>query len=118
MAEIKVYGIGNCDTVKKTLSWFKANKIEIVFHDYKMEGITKQKLLSWVQQTGWQLLLNKKSTTWRNLSVAEQEKITTEAAAIQTMMNNTTLIKRPVTEYKNKIIVGFDEADYSKHFFK
>ena len=118
MAEVKVYGIANCDTVKKTLQWLKAHHIEIEFIDYKKEGITKQKLLTWIKQTGWQQLLNKKSTTWRNLSIAEQEKITTEAAAVQTMLKNNSIIKRPVTEHSNQIIVGFDEAIFSKHFSK
>ena len=118
MADIQVYGMANCDTVKKTVHWFKANHLEVEFIDYKKEGITKQKLLKWVKQIGWQQLLNKKSTTWRNLSIAEQENITTEAAAVQTMLKNSSIIKRPVTEYSNQIIVGFNEAIYSKHFLK
>lgn len=118
MAEIKVYGISNCDTVKKTLQWLKTNKLQMEFHDYKKEGITKQKLLSWIEQTGWQQLLNKKSTSWRNLSIAEQEKLTTEAAAVQTMLKNNSIIKRPVTEHNDEVIVGFNEAIYSKHFLK
>ncbi|MEI9933478.1 MAG: ArsC/Spx/MgsR family protein [Ferruginibacter sp.] len=69
-----IYGIANCDTIKKTLDWFKKNKIDFTFHDYKKVGISKSKLETWSKQVGWEILLNKKSSTWRSLSAAEQKK--------------------------------------------
>jgi arsenate reductase len=113
---ITVYGIANCDMVKKTLLWFKKNKIDVKFYDYKKQGITKEKLTNWCKQVGWEIILNKKSTTWRTLTIAEQEKITNQAEAIELMLTNTSIIKRPVVEYNEKIIVGFEEKIYQQNF--
>ena len=118
MAAITVYGIPNCDTIKKTLDWFKKQKIEVEFWDYKTKGITKQKLKDWCKQAGWEILVNKKSTTWRSLSLSEQEKITSQAGAIRLMIENTSIIKRPVVEYGYNIFIGFDEEKFSKQFLK
>ena len=74
MRTITIYGIPNCDTIKKTRDWFKQKNIEIIFHDYKKEGIGKEKLTAWCKLTGWEVLLNKKSSTWRGLSPEEQSK--------------------------------------------
>jgi len=114
MQTITIYGIPNCDTVKKTLDWFKQKNMPIIFHDYKKEGISKEKLTAWCKLTGWQILLNKKSATWRSLSVEEQEKITTQPVAIQLMMSNTSIIKRPVIEIGNEMLVGFNEAEIAE----
>ena len=116
MATITVYGIPNCDTVKKTMDWFKKNKLQIIFHDYKKEGISKEKLIAWCKVTGWEILLNKKSTTWRNLSAWQQNKITNQTAAIQLMTEQTSIIKRPVIEFEEKLLVGFDEKKLQKFF--
>jgi arsenate reductase len=109
-----IYGIPNCDTVKKTMDWFKKNKIKYEFHDYKKEGITKAKLEAWSKKVGWEVLLNKKGTTWRKLAPVEQEKVTTQAAAIKVMMENNSMIKRPVVEAGEKLLVGFNETDFIK----
>ena len=114
MNTITVYGIPNCDTIKKTLDWYKQKNIPVNFYDYKKYGIKKEKLDQWCKQTGWELLLNKKSTTWRSLSVEDKEKITTEKMAIQLMIEYPTTIKRPVIEVNNKIIVGFNETYFTK----
>jgi arsenate reductase (glutaredoxin) len=108
-----IYGIPNCDVMKKAMTWLNSNKLDYTFHDYKKDGISKAKLEAWCKQLGWELLLNKKSTTWRELPAAEQEKITTQAAAIKLMMTHTSIIKRPVLEYKNGILVGFKEGEYA-----
>ena len=118
MRTITIYGIPNCDTVKKTLDWFKQKNIPISFHDYKKEGISKEKLTAWCKLTGWQILLNKKSATWRGLSAEEQEKVTTQTAAIQLMMNNTSIIKRPVIEIGKEMLVGFKEAEIAQAVLK
>lgn len=109
MKTIRVYGIPNCDTIKKTLDWFKKNKESVDFYDYKKSGITKEKLAEWSKAVGWEMLLNKKSTTWRNLSPEVQSKITSQSAAIGLMKEQTSIIKRPVIEFDKKLIVGFDE---------
>jgi arsenate reductase (glutaredoxin) len=109
---VTVYGIPNCDTIKKTLDWMKKHKIEYEFHDYKKESIDKPKLLEWCNKVNWEILLNKKSATWRSLPLSTQQKISTQNAAIRIMMENTSIIKRPVIENGDKIIVGFSEDDY------
>jgi arsenate reductase len=115
---INIYGIPNCDTIKKTLDWFKAHKIEFTFHNYKTEGITAAKLKDWCKLTDWQLLLNKKSSTWRNIDPATQATITTQTAAIKLMQQQTSIIKRPVVEINGTILTGYDEAAYTKQFLK
>ena len=116
MRTITIYGIPNCDTIKKTVDWFKQQNIPIIFHDYKKEGISKEKLTAWCKLTGWEILLNKKSATWRGLSPEEQSKITSKAAAIQLMKTQNSIIKRPVIEVDGKLLVGFDEETLNKLF--
>ncbi|MBS1496173.1 MAG: Spx/MgsR family RNA polymerase-binding regulatory protein [Bacteroidetes bacterium] len=113
-----IYGIPNCDTIKKTFTWFKANKIDFIFHNYKTDGIAIAKLKAWCKYADWQLLLNKKSSTWRNTDPATQSSITTQAAAIKLMQLHTSLIKRPVIECNNGILIGYNEADLEKQFLK
>ena len=113
---IKLYGIPNCDTVKKARNWLSSHNIEVDFHDYKKEGITKEKLKQWSKATGWEKLLNKKGTTWRQLPAETQAGIVKEREAIALMMENSSLIKRPVIELGNKIMVGFDEEVYVQAF--
>lgn len=110
-----VYGIKNCNTVKSALDWLKKHKVEFEFHDYKKLGITKAKLAEWSKQVGWESLVNKRGTTWRQLDEAVQKKVTSEKAAIGLMMEKTSVIKRPLIENKGKVILlGFDEIEYDK----
>lgn len=110
-----VYGIKNCNTVKTALDWLKKNKLEFEFHDYKSRGISESKLQQWSKQVGWENLVNKKGTTWRQLDEATQSKITNERAAIALMKEKTSVIKRPLIEDGDKVLVlGFDEARYKK----
>jgi arsenate reductase len=111
---ITVYGIPNCDTIKKTLDWLKKNKIEYEFHDYKKSGISKEKLSAWSKKVGWEVLLNRKSTTWKSLSPQEQQAVTTQASAIKEMMKNNSIIKRPVIESGDVILVGFNDNEFIK----
>ncbi len=110
-----VYGIPNCDTTKKTVNWFKANKIAFTFHDYKQEGISKAKLEAWCKNPGWENIFNKRSTTWRELPEAEQKKVIDPTTAIKIMMEHNSIIKRPVIEIDEKIITGFNETEITKH---
>jgi arsenate reductase len=109
---MKVYGIPNCNTVKKAIDWLKGNDVDFEFHDYKKKGITKEKLLEWSKKVGWEKLLNKKGTTWRALESDQQQKITDESSAIDLMIEKPSIIKRPVIELNNKLLVGFVEEEY------
>ncbi|SDX54044.1 transcriptional regulator, Spx/MgsR family [Hydrobacter penzbergensis] len=112
-----IYGIPNCDTVKKTLNWLESHQVKYDFHDYKKLGIDKEKLQTWCKQVGWETILNKKSATWRELGADVQVTIQTEAKAIQVMMANTSIIKRPVIEKNGKLlVVGFNEKQYGELF--
>lgn len=110
-----VYGIKNCDTVKKALDWLKKNKIEYEFHDYKSQGITDTKLKDWSKQVGWESLVNKKGMTWRQLDDKTKDSIVKESSAIALMKEKTSVIKRPLIEQNGKVVtLGFEESNYKK----
>jgi len=110
-----VYGIKNCNTVKSAVEWLTKNKIEFEFHDYKKSGITASKLSDWSRQVGWESLVNKRGTTWRQLDEASQKKVTNEKSAIALMKEKTSVIKRPLIEKNGKVVLlGFDEDEYKK----
>ena len=114
MAAITIYGIPNCDTTKKALALLKKHKADFSFYDYKRQGITKQKLDEWCDKKGWETILNKRSTTWRELDEVEQKKVINQTTAIKLMMQNNSIIKRPVIEINNNLLVGFNETDIIK----
>ncbi len=116
MDTVNVYGIPNCNSVKKAIDWLKKNKTEFVFHDFKKSGITKQQLTVWCKKAGWQTVLNKKGTTWRGLTAQEQEGVTSQSSAVAIMGEKTSLIKRPVVEYKDILLIGFDEQKFTEVF--
>jgi arsenate reductase len=112
---ITVYGIKNCNTVKTALEWLKKNNVPLEFHDYKSKGITEAKLKQWSKQVGWESLVNKRGTTWRQLDEEAQAKVTNESSAIALMMEKTSVIKRPLIEEGGKVVaLGFDEPAYKK----
>ena len=112
-----VYGIKNCNTVKSAIDWLKKNNVAFEFHDYKSKGITASKLKEWSEQVGWECLVNKRGTTWRQLDASVQSKITNEKAAIEIMIEKTSVIKRPLVEVDGKVVaLGFDEGEYGKVF--
>jgi len=109
-----VYGIKNCNTVKSALQWLKENGISYEFHDYKSKGVSEEKLKQWVQQVGWEALLNKRGTTWRQLDPDIQRSITTEARAIALMQEKTSVIKRPLVEKNDRVVaLGFEPTDFA-----
>ena len=116
MAKVILYGIPNCDTTKKAIAWLNKKKIGFSFHDYKQSGISKQKLDEWCSKAGLETIFNKRSTTWRELPGAEQKKATDQPSAIKLMMDHTSIIKRPVIENGNDLVVGFKEAEFMKAF--
>jgi arsenate reductase len=108
-----VYGIKNCNTVKSAIDWLNKNKVEFEFHDYKKSGISEVKLSEWCNQVGWESLVNKRGTTWRQLDELIQKKVTNEKSAIALMMEKTSVIKRPLIEKNGQVLLlGFDEATY------
>ena len=110
-----VYGIKNCNTVKTALDWLKKHKIEFEFHDYKAKGITDAKLKEWIKQVGWESLVNKKGTTWRQLDDKIKDSVKNQASAIALMKEKTSVIKRPLLEREGKVVaLGFDEDAYKK----
>ena len=113
---IHIYGIPNCDSVKKALDYCKQNKAGFTFHDFKSEGVTKEKLKGWLKQVPLENLLNKKSTTWRDLTPDEQQKASVRAGAIQLMQQKTSVIKRPVVEWPDgSITTGFKADVFDAH---
>jgi Spx/MgsR family transcriptional regulator len=110
---IKIYGIPNCDTMKKARRWLEANGVEYDFHDYKKLGVPEDNLKTWVKQAGWETILNKRGTTWRKLDDEVKANID-EASAITVMLTNPSIIKRPILESGKTLLIGFNEADYQK----
>jgi Spx/MgsR family transcriptional regulator len=112
---VKVYGIKNCDTMKRARAWLEGHKVDYDFHDYKSEGIDRPTLESWVKKLGWDVLLNRGGTTFRKLPDADKEGLT-EKKAIALMLAQPSMIKRPVLEAKGKLTVGFRPEEYKKLF--
>lgn len=110
---IVVYGIKNCDTMKKARAWLDGRGIAYAFHDYKTAGIDKARLEDWASQLGWETLLNRAGTTFRKLPDTEKEGLT-EKKAIALMLAQPSMIKRPVLEQAGKITVGFRPEQYEK----
>lgn len=108
-----LYGLTNCDVTKKAIQWLKANHVEYIFHNNKVEPISEEKLKNWCAQVGWEKLLNKKGTAFKGLHPAVQKNATSQEAAIAIMQERTSTIKRPLIEKNGKIItLGFDEKKY------
>ena len=112
---IRVFGIPNCDQVKKSQKWLNDHKIKFDFHDYKNQGISKNRLVEWCKTVDWELLLNKRSRTWKELSEKNRSNLT-QAKAISLMQQHPTLIKRPVVENGKTTIVGFDSKVFAQNF--
>lgn len=108
---LTLYGIKNCDTVKKARRWLEDHGVEYQFHDFRQDDLDKTLLNRWLDQLGWETIVNKRSTTWRSLSDKEKD-ISTNAQAAKLLLANLTLIKRPVVENEKTLLVGFKESDY------
>ncbi|WP_346893163.1 ArsC family reductase [uncultured Roseibium sp.] len=105
---MKVYGIKNCDTVKKARKFLEEAGVDYTFHDYKKEGVDAEKLAVFVGEFGWDTVLNRKGTTWRKLDDEIKETVTDPASAIALMIENPSMIKRPIVEGETKNFIGFD----------
>lgn len=110
-----LYGIPNCNTVKKAIDWLKENEIAHTFHNFKKDGVSLAMLREWSAQVGWETLLNKKGTTWRKLSPEQQAAATNATYVLQLLLENPSMIKRPVVVLDGKIItVGFNPEELQK----
>jgi len=108
-----IYGIKSCDTMKKARTWLDTHQILYDFHDYKAKGIDRGRLEHWVEIVGWEKLLNRAGTTFRKLPETEKQDLDTQKA-IGLMMAQPSMIKRPVLEIGDQLLVGFKEAEYAK----
>ena len=114
-AEMKVtiYGIKNCDTMKKAFAWLEKHRVEYAFHDYKKDGVPADKLKSWAGRVGWEKLANSRGPTWRKIPENRRANLD-EARALKLLEENSSAIKRPVVEAGGTLIVGFEEAEFKR----
>ena len=112
---ITIYGIRNCDTMKKARAWLDGRGVAYAFHDYKVEGIAKGSLETWAKEVGWETLLNRAGTTFRALPESDKTHLS-EKKAIALMLAQPSMIKRPVLEAGGKLLVGFKPENYEKLF--
>lgn len=109
-----LYGIPNCNTVKKARVWLEEKGFSPEFHDFKKKGISAEKLNEWCKVFGWEAVLNKKGTTWRNLGAEVQKGVADQKSAIAVLLENNSAIKRPVIEVDGKpVLIGFNEGEYA-----
>lgn len=109
MQTVTIFGIPNCDSIKKTLTWCKTHGVNFSFHNYKTTGIDKKTLKGWCTSAGWEKLFNTKGTTWKKILLEYEGVKMNEAKAIDIMLEHHSIIKRPVIVSGKKMIVGFDE---------
>ncbi|MBE8168750.1 MAG: ArsC family reductase [Shewanella sp.] len=117
MKNITLYGISNCDTVRKARKWLESNNIDFTFHDFREDGLTEQMLKVWTESISWELLFNKRSTSFRALSDSQKLDIT-QLKAISLMAEYPTLVKRPLLVKDKQIHIGFKPAQYQELFIK
>jgi Spx/MgsR family transcriptional regulator len=110
-----IYGIKNCDTMKKARTWLDEHGVKYEFHDYKASGIDRERLEGWSKKAGWELLLNRSGTTFRKLPESERADLN-ERKAIALMLAQPSMIKRPVVEKGGKLLVGFKPVEYQAFF--
>jgi Spx/MgsR family transcriptional regulator len=109
-----LYGIPNCDTVKKARDWLAQHEVAYEFHDFKKQGVPAERLQAWVAAAGWERVLNRKGTTWRRLDAGRQAAVVDAASAEAVMRDEPSTIKRPVVEWDDgRITVGFDAGDWA-----
>lgn len=119
---ITLYGIPNCDTVKKARTWLDQAHVAYTFHDFKKAGLSAATVELWMQQVSWEILVNRKGTTWRKLDESVRNDVVDAASASALMLAHTSVIKRPVlvlaesSQKSSQIVVGFDAAQYQSLF--
>ena len=114
--KITLYGIPNCDTVKKARTWLSAHRHDVDFHDFKKQGLERATAAAWLEQLDWEVLVNRKGTTWRKLPDERKAAITDKASALELVLETPSVIKRPVLDRGGKFSVGFSEPQYAAYF--
>ncbi len=114
---IKIYGIPSCDTMKKATSWLKENNLAYEFHDYKKQGISSEKLNEWLVQMSWETLINRKGTTWRQLSEEIKLGVIDNESTINILTEKSSAIRRPILEVNGIVAgIGFEKEGWEKIF--
>lgn len=113
---ITLYGIPNCDTVKKARTWMAAQGHAFAFHDFKKQGLERATAAAWLEQLDWEVLVNRKGSTWRKLSDERKAAVTDKASALELVLEMPSVIKRPVLERDAQYAVGYSEAQYAGYF--
>jgi arsenate reductase len=110
---VRIYGIKNCDTMKKAFAWLESHDVAYEFHDYKKAGVPPDKLKEWAASVGWPMLVNSRGPTWRKIPDAEKAGLD-EAKALSLLEKNSSAIRRPIVEAGGRLLVGFDAAEFEK----
>ena len=112
---VTIYGIKNCDTMKKAKAWLEKNQVEFVFHDYRKDGIDRKMLTRWLDNLSWDELINRRGTTWRKLPDTTREKMN-KKQAVNLMLEQPAIIKRPLLDVDGQFTLGFSDENYDKLF--
>ena len=114
---MKLYGIPNCNTVKKARDWLTQHDIKVEFHDFKKHGLNKETAQNWLAQSEWERLVNRSGLTWRGLDEQRKQQVCDAEQALALMLEKTSVIKRPLLEHDGKLLyIGFDATAYSQLF--
>jgi Spx/MgsR family transcriptional regulator len=116
MPELVIYGIENCDQVRKARAWLRAHDLPCRFHDFRRDGLSADRLGDWLGRVPWDSLLNRRGLAWRKLSPEQRAAVTDATSAAELMLADPTLVKRPVLEHADGIAVGFSETVYASLF--
>ena len=111
-----LYGIPNCDTVKKARTWLAEHGIDATFHDFKKQGLDQATVQRWLDVLDWETLVNRKGTTWRNLPDARKAAVTDKASALELVLESPSVVKRPVLDRGGNFSVGYSEPQYAAYF--
>ena len=115
-ARVTIYGIPNCDQVKKALIWLEARQVSYAFHDFKKQGLSREIATSWLDQAGAEVLINRKGSTWRALDEARKALVDKASGAVALMLENPSIVKRPVLDIDGAITTGFNADHYNRLF--
>ena len=110
---VTLYGIANCDTIKRARRWLALHGVEYRFHDFRKDGLVESQLLAWAEELSWEAMLNRRGTTWRNLPEAVRDGIDQESA-IRVMLDTPAIIRRPLLDTGKTRVLGFTESVYQE----
>lgn len=116
MADAVLYGIETCDQVRKARQWLRQHGVEARFHDFRRDGLPPEAVQRWLAHMPWDALLNRRGLTWRRLDPARRARVVDQASAVEALLEDPTLVKRPVLEAGEHLLVGFSEPAYRAAF--